>query len=87
MVIECNETRREDGRSHPVSAAHSWSGLASGMLGVAILSLMLPATRIAVVDRDAALVGEALGWRTMSFAVAVVLIVAIGRRFAVGVSR
>ncbi len=31
----------------------------------------------------AALLGEALGWRTVSFAVAVVLIVAIGRRFAI----
>lgn len=59
-----------------------YRGLAQG--GVAHVGQLQLLQPFLSVIAAAALLGEALAWRTMGFAVAVVLIVAIGRRFAVG---
>ncbi len=52
-----------DGRSFPPPSTHLVGGLANGLLGVAIFSLTLPATRIAVADLDPIVValGRAVG--------------------------
>ncbi len=62
-----------------------YRGLAQG--GVARVGQLQLLQPFLSVMAAAALLGEALGWRTMGFAVGVVLIVAIGRRFAVGASK
>ena len=55
-------TRDANAPSHPAEPV-LWKGLANGMLGVAIFSITLPATRIAVADLDAVVValGRAVG--------------------------
>ena len=61
-----------------------YRGLApGGVARVGQLQLLQPFLSVIAAS---VLVEEALGWRTMSFAIAVVLIVAVGRHFAVGVS-
>ena len=61
------------------STARPWAGLASGMLGVAIFSITLPATRIAVADLDALVVG--LGRAIVAAACAAVFLVATRARW------
>ncbi|MGI9026645.1 MAG: DMT family transporter [Burkholderiaceae bacterium] len=62
-----------------------YRGLAQGGVArVGQLQLLQPFLSVVAA---AVLLGEALGWRTMGIAVVVVLIVAIGRRFAVGASK
>ena len=61
-----------------------YRGLAQGGVArVGQLQLLQPFLSVIAAS---ALVGEALGWRTMSFAFAVVFIVALGRHFAVAVT-
>ena len=62
-----------------------YRGLAQG--GVARVGQLQLLQPFLSVMAAAALLGEELGWRTVGFAVGVVLIVAIGRRCAVGPSR
>lgn len=63
MAIEGTEPVAVHARSCPPSSTHLLGGLANGLLGVAIFSLTLPATRIAVADLDAIVValGRAIG--------------------------
>lgn len=63
MAIERNEPTAEHTRRPAPSSTHFLGGLANGLLGVAIFSLTLPATRIAVADLDAIVValGRAIG--------------------------
>lgn len=62
MTIAGNEALARN-RSERAAPARRWDGLANGLLGVAIFSLTLPATRIAVADIDAIVValGRAVG--------------------------
>jgi drug/metabolite transporter (DMT)-like permease len=68
IVIGCNTYR--DGAVQPPSPV--WRGLANGLLGVAIFSITLPATRIAVAGLDATVV--ALGRAVIAAACAAVFL-------------
>ena len=86
MVIEGNEEPGNPGsesvQSDAPSSARVWSGLANGMLGVAIFSLTLPATRIAVADLDAIVV--ALGRAVGAAACAAIFLSAMRARWPAG---
>ncbi len=64
--------------SSPGVAPQETKGLILGFIGVAIFSLTLPATRIAVVDMSPVMVG--LGRAILAAAVALVILLATGQR-------